>query len=281
MGDYITPEDYSLAVQAMGLEKARRWVEDQNITIADGASGGLPQSARMAAQAEDEGELPPIGGNEADDTEDTLSASPSAGGLGQLDAFRNYEKAQQSVTNQINANIDLLSKARDDLRARRVGPSNAERWFAIAAALGKPTRTGSFGESLGNLGEVLGGQQAARRKAEEERDMLLEQYGLKIGNEQLRLAQTGATQAGQLYRTALAAGKKPAGSRPSTNVGPDLVVRHKTYGTEIKQPPNDAIYVLQSYLKNPNNSPEDKLVARQNFDRNFGYGASEIFGGEY
>lgn len=278
MGDYITPEDYSRAVEAMGLKRAQDWVRKHNITIADNASGGVLRAPE--AQMEDEGELPPVGSDETD-TGDTLSASPSAGGLGSLDAFRAYEDAQKAVNAQITANIDLLKSARDTLRERRVGPSNAEKWFAIAAALGKPTRTGSFGESIGNLGEVLGEQQAARRRAEEERDMLLEQYGLKIGNEQLRLAQSGATQAGQLYRAAVAAGKKPAGSRPGTNVGPDLVVRHKTYGTEIKQPPNDAIYVLQAYLKNPNNSPEDKLIARQNFDRNFGYGASEIFGGEY
>ena len=207
MGDYITPEDYSRVVEAMGLKGAQDWVRKHNITIADGASGGLPQSARMEARMEDEGELPPIGGTEEDDTEDTLSASPSAGGLGSLDAFRAYEKAQQAVNAQITANIDLLTKARDTLRDRRAGPSDAERWFAIAAALGKPTRTGSFGESLGNLGEVLGEQQAARRKAAEERDMLLEQYGLKIGNEQLRLAQSGAAQAGQVYRAAAAAAK--------------------------------------------------------------------------
>lgn len=209
MGDYITPEDYSRVVQSIGLEKAQDWVRKHNITIADGASGGLlPQETQM----EDEGELPPIGGTEEDDTESTLSASPSAGGLGSLDAFRAYEKAQQAVNAQITANIDLLTKARDTLRDRRAGPSNAERWFAIAAALGKPTRTGSFGESLGNLGEVLGEQQAARRKAAEERDMLLEQYGLKIGNEQLRLAQSGATQAGQVYRAAAAASKPRSGT---------------------------------------------------------------------
>lgn len=263
----------------MGLKGAQDWVRKHNITIADGASGGLPpQSVRMEAQMEDEGELPPIGGNEADDAESTLSVAPSAGALTSLDAVN---AAQKIVTDRIKANIALFTDAQQRLRDRRVGPSSAEKWFAIAAALGKPTRTGSFGESLGNLGEVLGEQQAARRKAEEERDMLLEQYGLKVGTEELRLAQANAAQAGQLYRAAVAAGKKPAGSRPGTNVGPDLVVRHKTYGTEIKQPPNDAIYVLQSYLKNPNNSPDDKLIARQNFDRNFGYGASEIFGGEY
>lgn len=202
MGDYITPEDYSRAVEAMGLKGAQDWVRKHNITIADGASGGLPpQSVRMEARMEDEGELPPIGSDETG-TEDTLSASPPAGALGSLDAVN---AAQKIVTDRIRANIDLFTDAQRRLRERRVGPSNAEKWLAIAAALGKPTRTGSFGESLGNLSETLGEQQAARRKAAEEREMLLEQYGLKIGTEELRLAQANAAQAGQLYRAAVAA----------------------------------------------------------------------------
>lgn len=194
----------------MGLKGAQDWVRKHNITIADGASGGLPpQSVRMEAQMEDEGELPPIGGNEADDAESTLSVAPSAGALTSLDAVN---AAQKIVTDRIKANIALFTDAQQRLRDRRVGPSNAEKWFAIAAALGKPTRTGSFGESLGNLGEVLGEQQAARRKAEEERDMLLEQYGLKVGTEELRLAQANAAQAGQVYRAAAAASKPRSGT---------------------------------------------------------------------
>lgn len=205
MGDYITPEDYSRAVEAMGLKGAQDWVRKHNITIADGASGGLPpQSVRMEARMEDEGELPPVGAEEDAGTEVTLSASPSAGALGSLDAVN---AAQKVVTDRIKANIDLFTDAQRRLRERRVGPSNAEKWLAIAAALGKPTRTGSFGESLGNLSETLGEQQAARRKAAEEREMLLEQYGLKIGTEELRLAQANAAQAAQAYRAQVAANK--------------------------------------------------------------------------
>lgn len=200
MGDYITPEDYSRVVQSMGLKGAQDWVRKHNITIADNASGGALPS--QETQMEDDGELPPVGAEEEAGTEVTLSASPSAGALGSLDAVN---AAQKVVTDRIKANIDLFTDAQRRLRERRVGPSNAEKWLAIAAALGKPTRTGSFGESLGNLNETLLGQQAARRKAEEERDMLLEQYGLKVGTEELRLAQANAAQAGQLYRAAVAA----------------------------------------------------------------------------
>lgn len=206
MGEYITPEDYSLAVQRMGLKGAQDWVRKNNITIADNASGGALPS--QETQMEDDGELPPVGNDETD-TESTLSVAPSAGGLTSLDAVN---AAQKIVTDRIRANIALFTDAQRRLRERRVGPSNAEKWLAIAAALGKPTRTGSFGESLGNLNETLLEQQAARRKAEEERDMLLEQYGLKVGTEELRLAQANAAQAAQAYRAQMAANKPRAGT---------------------------------------------------------------------
>jgi hypothetical protein len=142
------------------------------------------------------------------ETEATLPVSDNLGGLSAADAFSAYQTAQKSISDQINANIDLLTAAQKRLRERRAGPSNSEKWLAIAAALGKPTKTGSFGESLGNLNETLLSQEAMKRKAQEERDMLLEQYGMKIGGEQLRMLQSGASQAAQLYRAALAAKNK-------------------------------------------------------------------------
>lgn len=128
-----------------------------------------------------------------------------ATGLGEKNAYNAYQAAQKRVDAQIKANIDLLTGAQNRLRERRTGPTNAEKWFSIAAALGQPTRTGAFGESLGNLNEALAAQQALKRKAQEERDALLEQYGLKIGTENLRMLTAGANQAGQVYRAEAAA----------------------------------------------------------------------------
>jgi hypothetical protein len=130
---------------------------------------------------------------------------PSVGGLG---APAYYQAAQKGVDDQIKANIDLLTSAQKRLRERRAGPSDSEKWFAIAAALGKPTRTGSFGESLGNLNEALLEQKSARRKEREAQEALLEKYGLEIGNERLRMLQSGLSQAGQLYRAEMAAKNK-------------------------------------------------------------------------
>jgi hypothetical protein len=86
-----------------------------------------------------------------------------------------------------------------------VGPSDAEKYFAIAAALGQPTRTGSFGETLGNLGTLLSKYSGAKREAEAEQQSLLDKYAMQAGTEQLRLAQSGVTGAGQIMRAAATA----------------------------------------------------------------------------
>lgn len=155
---------------------------------------GMPQSAPNAEEVTMDGE-------------DTETAMPT-GGLDYAQAQQDYDLASQKVRDQIQSHIDVLEGARGKLRERRVGPSDSEKWLAIAAALGQPTRTGAFGESLGNLAQTLGAQKSARREAEEKRDLMLEKYGLDVGTERLRLLQTGATQAGQTLRAAMAAKNK-------------------------------------------------------------------------
>lgn len=126
-------------------------------------------------------------------------------GLSSADARAAYSKAQGAVEKQISANLGLLQAAQDRLRAQRVGPSDAEKYFAIAAALGQPTRTGSFGETVGNLGTLLGKYSGAKREAESERESLLEKLGMQTGTEQLRLLSSNAAGAGQIMRAAATA----------------------------------------------------------------------------
>lgn len=135
---------------------------------------------------------------EDDDNETALPV----GGLDRARAQQEFDLANEGVRSQIQSHIDLLDAARTKLRDRRVGPSASEKWLAIAAALGQPTRTGSFGESLGNVAQTLGAQKAAAREAEEKRDLLLEKYALDVGTERLRLQQAAAAQAGQTLRAA-------------------------------------------------------------------------------
>jgi hypothetical protein len=184
--------------------------------------------------------------------DDEGNAYPAmGGGLGAPDAYNAYQAAQKRVDDQIKANIDLLTSAQMRLRERRAGPSNAEKWFSIAAALGKPTRTGSFGESLGNLNEVLAKQNAMKREAQEERDALLEQYGMKIGGEQLRMLQSGATQAGQIYRAEMAANKPVRGIA----VGDKLVnpYTNETMGAKYNRVPMPGYYKALEQDPTPEN----------------------------
>lgn len=200
---YVIPREYQRMVEALGPKGAEEWRVKHNLIIGEPAPEGQTMDEELPAVEDGSYGVQYEAAADAgdDDAADTFAAGP----LTSSAAMSAYQKAQQRVTDQITANINLLTAAQNRLRGQRVGPSNAEKWFAIAAALGKPTRTGSFGESLGNLGEVLGEQQAAQRKAKEEREALLEQYGLKIGGENLRLLQTGATQAGQVATRAAAA----------------------------------------------------------------------------
>ena len=102
---------------------------------------GLPQMAPDAEEVSMDEDL--------ETGADTETAMP-VGALSYADAQKRADLANTDVTGQINANINLLVNAQNKLRERRVGPSDSEKWLAIAAALGQPTRTGAFGESLGN-----------------------------------------------------------------------------------------------------------------------------------
>ena len=66
-------------------------------------------------------------------------------------------------------NKELESRQKSwDMVAQRLEksrPSKAEMWFSLASALGQPTKTGSFGETLGNTAEALGKSAAEDRKS--------------------------------------------------------------------------------------------------------------------
>jgi hypothetical protein len=213
------------------------------------------------------------------DVDDTLPVM--MGGLSSADALKSYQQQQGLVEAQMRSNMAALTKARDDLRAQRTGPSSAERLLAIAAALGQPTRTGSFGETLGNLGAVLGSQEKTKREAAAQNAALAEKYGMQIGNEQLRLLMQGQAGTGQMLRAALAneaaqaraAGKGGAG----VFVGADFVPRSKGTGVAIKEAPSAKVYELQDYINDPEQTPEDKRAALRNFDSTYGFGAAQMY----
>lgn len=101
------------------------------------------------------------------------AANPYTGQLQTL-LTKYLENSEKSATDK----QALLDKARERVMARSAGPDQAEIAFRIAAALGKPTRTGSFGESLGNVAETAGEALSQRRKANQELEDLNLKYQL-------------------------------------------------------------------------------------------------------
>lgn len=72
---------------------------------------------------------------------------------------------------------DAIRDAKAALMAKRTG--NGEAWLAFGAGLLKPTRTGSFGESLGQAGEAMLGPLQRARAEELQRQNMLTGYDLK------------------------------------------------------------------------------------------------------
>lgn len=136
----------------------------------------------MALLEDDEQDVGSLDANSQDQTSgaQTFGYTSSRGAAnpytGQLQTLltKYLEQTEKSATDK----QVLLDRARERLMARSAGPDQAEVAFRVAAALGKPTRTGSFGESLGNLAETASGALAERRKASQELEDLNLKYQL-------------------------------------------------------------------------------------------------------
>jgi len=174
-------------------------------------------------------------------------AALMAPGLSVPVAMKGVQRAEGVQRTQMQANLDLINAARADLRNKRVGPSDAEKWFAIAAALGQPTRTGSFGETVGNLGSLLGKYAGEKRTAEEERALKERELEMKAGMGQLQLLQGDTRSARELLRAALAQEGKQrrTGFNPVTGVLEYMDTGEPVRGAAAA-PPSDAINYLRA-----------------------------------
>ena len=148
-----------------------------------------------------------------DDNEDSLEfTSGDQGGSGAQVGYTSSRGAANPYTGQLQTLLTkylentekaatdkqaLLDKARERIMARSAGPDSAEMAFRLAAALGKPTRTGSFGETIGNVAETTGEALAQRRKASQELEDLNLKYQLAAADTKTesQKAQIGALSA--------------------------------------------------------------------------------------
>lgn len=168
----------------------------------------------------------------------------------------------------------LLEEARKRLMSRYEGPSDAEAAFKLAAAFGKPTRTGSFFETLGGVNEATAGILGERRKAKQE----LEDLDLKY-----RMAGLDTKDEGM--KTKISALSTLARSVPNDKV-PEVVAMQQiiddpnasadakatakariTYLTTRATPQGNEIDQLIDKINDPKTPPEAKRMYQQRYNK--------------
>ena len=79
---------------------------------------------------------------------------------------------------------ERLSKMLQELRKQRVGPSESEKWWALASALATPVARGQgrFGQVLGNVAQSMTAYEGARSKENKEKDALIARYELGLAS---------------------------------------------------------------------------------------------------
>jgi hypothetical protein len=172
---------------------------------------------------------------------------------------------------------ELFERGEENIRARNAGMSQSEKLFAISQALLAPRKyrgiAGTIGKLSGAFGDIAEADRKARLAREAELERFRNSYLSGVADRGVASARTAA----DLVKTAATLNKPKAASfSPRATVGADMKLRSK-YGTEIRTPPEEAIYQLQQYVADPANGDENKMIARQNFDKKFGFGASEIY----
>ena len=111
-----------------------------------------------------------FGGNEEEEEDappaaplSVMAASPRTAPEGVVD----YGQMKQLLQQQIE-------------RLRNERPNRADEFLAFASGLGRPTKTGSFGESLGYANEALAKQSAESAKARAARQEMMLKYGIDL-----------------------------------------------------------------------------------------------------
>ena len=98
---------------------------------------------------------------------------------------------QDSLKQNREKEIELLRQIHDIKKSRLSSGSNSEFYFKLGEAFSKPTRTGNFFESLGNVSGVLAEDAKAKRMAQgagQLGELQLERDILKLGREDITAA---------------------------------------------------------------------------------------------
>ena len=84
----------------------------------------------------------------------------------QNDYAQELEDARRRSNAETEAFTDMIKNARKS--PERDNRSQAERYFRLAAAFGQPTKTGSLGETLGNVGQAMAENSKSQQQAQDE-----------------------------------------------------------------------------------------------------------------
>jgi hypothetical protein len=140
-----------------------------------------------------------------EDTADLSSGSPTqmylmSQMLGPSTEMRRIEREMKSSADQVRA---ALRAARERIAAQQYDPS--AMWFDIARGFGAPTRTGAFGETMGNVGKALSEHAQKRGEFEREQagqlsdlDLLLARAGDPLLEAQFEIEKIRAAQLARL-----------------------------------------------------------------------------------
>jgi len=152
----------------------------------------------------------PLGGTAQTDDEDQPAAAP-VGGLGALAAgqFAGLSGPYQALYQQMQAKADAQRAAQQEYLASmqkqedalsQTGMSDLDRaslMFQAAGALGQTTRSGGFGETLGNVATSLAGPLSKAAEAQRQRQTQLQQLQLARQKLGVEMAGTGGVDPAQ------------------------------------------------------------------------------------
>lgn len=251
----LSPQDYELMVQQYDgdVEAANAFLRQRGYAIPGEETSSL---------AVMDPNMDPDAGDEAPSD---LAARPDAGSLSGILA-----EQRQSIG-------DLYDKITQNIQQRYRKPDLNDLLVQVGMGMLSPPGEddeGGFGGAVKRGLRGVGSYAQSLRAYDTDMNKML-------SNLEIEKAKQMAALQGK-YLTGAAAALKPrtSSSTSPVTVGPDAVVRSRATGSTIKEPPQDAIYELQTYLSDPSNTPQNKVIARRSFDRNFGYGASDIYGGQ-
>ena len=147
----------------------------------------------------------PLGGTAQTDDEDQPAAAPATPGLAALQFSGPYQALYQQMQQKADAQRAaqqeyLASMQKQEGALSQTGMSDLDRaslMFQAAGALGQTTRSGGFGETLGNLGSAMAGPLSKAAEAQRTRAQQLQQLQLARQKLGMEMAGTGGVDPAQ------------------------------------------------------------------------------------